>query len=65
MHFTVSTEGRDSLGLRQIAENFANQQWVPAHYTPEQAANFLHDQFKRTVAMELELLAVSCTEAKA
>jgi hypothetical protein len=65
MQFTVTTEGRDSLGLRQLAENFSNQQWVPGHYTPEQAAEFVLDQFKRTVAVELELLVVSCTEAKA
>jgi hypothetical protein len=65
MQFAVSTEGRDLLGLRQIAENFANQQWVPDHYTPGQAAEFVLDQFKRTVAMELELLLVNCTEATA
>jgi hypothetical protein len=65
MQFTVTTEGRDTLGLRQLAEDFANRQWVPAHYTPEQAAEFVLDQFKRTVAVELELLAVNCTEAKA
>lgn len=65
MRFTVTTEGRDSLGLRQLAENFANSQWVPEHYTPEHAAEFVLDQFKRTVAAEIELLTVSCTEAKA
>ena len=65
MQFTVTTEGRDSLGLRQLAEDFASRQWVPDHYTPEQAAEFVLDQFKRTVAVELELLVVSCTEAKA
>jgi hypothetical protein len=65
MHFIVTTEGRDSLGLRQLLEVFANGQWVPDHYTPEQAAEFVLDQFKRTVASELELLVVNCTEASA
>jgi hypothetical protein len=65
MQFTVTTEGRDNLGLRQLAEDFANQQWVPDHYTPEQATEFALDQFKRTVLSELELLVVSCTEVKA
>ena len=59
MHFTVTTEGRDALGLRQICENFANAQWVPSHCTPEQMAAFVLDQFKRTVASELELIVVT------
>jgi hypothetical protein len=65
MLFIVTTEGRDSLGLRQLAENFANAQWVPEHYTSDQAAEFVLDQFKRTVAMELEMLVANCTRANA
>ena len=65
MRFTATTEGRDTLGLRQLAEDFTNRQWVPDHYSPEQAEEFVLDQFKRTLAMELELLVVRCTEAQA
>jgi hypothetical protein len=65
VRFAVTTEGRDNLGLRQLAEAFANRQWISDHYSPEQAEEFVLDQFKRTLAMELELLVVRCTEAQA
>jgi hypothetical protein len=64
MHFTVTTEGRDKLGPRHLAEDFANRQWIPDHYSPKQAEGFVLDQFKRTLATELELLVVRCTEAQ-
>ncbi|HEY1603524.1 MAG TPA: hypothetical protein VGG64_28245 [Pirellulales bacterium] len=65
MRFKVTTEGPDRLGLRQLAETFANDQWLPARLTPKQAEEIVLDQFRRAVAMELELLLVSCTEATA
>jgi hypothetical protein len=43
MQFKVTTEGPDRLGLRQLAESFANDQWLPAHVTPEQAAEIVLD----------------------
>jgi hypothetical protein len=54
MKFSTTTAGRDPLNLRQQLEQFANSQWIPAHYTPDQAAAFVLDQFKRTVAGGLE-----------
>ena len=36
MTFVVSTEGRDRLMLRKLAEDFASHQWIPTHYTTEQ-----------------------------
>jgi hypothetical protein len=65
MRFTATTEGRDTLGLQQLAEDFANRQWIPDHYSPEQAEQFVLDQFKRTLAMELKLRVVRCMEAQA
>ena len=58
MRFTVTTEGQNRLNLRQACEDFANAQWIPAHYLPHEAAEFVLDQFKRSVQSELELLVV-------
>ena len=58
MHFTVASLGRDPLGLRETLDRFANEQWLPAHATPEQAAEIVLDQFKRTLAQTLEMLVV-------
>ena len=61
-HFTVTTDGRSRLGLRELCEAYCNDQYVAAHMTPEQAAESVLDQFKRAVAGELELLVVECHE---
>ena len=56
--FTVSTEGQNRLGLRELCQRYVDEQWVAAHMTDEQAAESLLDQFKRAVRAELELLTV-------
>ena len=33
MPFAVTTLGRNTLGLRELLERFAAEQWIPAHYT--------------------------------
>jgi hypothetical protein len=38
MHFTVTCLGSDPLGLGETLERFANEQWLPAHVTREEAA---------------------------
>lgn len=58
MYFTVSTEGHNSLGLRELAQKFANKQWLPADSTPEQAAHVVLDQFKQAIESELQLLEI-------
>ena len=45
MFFTVTTLSRNTLGLCELLERFAAEPWIPAHYTPEQAAEFVLDQF--------------------
>lgn len=60
MHFTVTCIGSDPLGLRETLERFANEQWLPAHVTREEAAEIVFDQFKRTVAQTIEMLEVKC-----
>ncbi len=56
---SAMTEGRNVLNLQQIAEDFANQQWVPAHMTPEDATDFVLDQFRRTVESELQMIEIT------
>jgi hypothetical protein len=58
MHFTVTCIGSDPLGLREKLEQFANEQWLPAHVTREEATAIVLDQFKRTVAQTLATLEV-------
>ena len=60
--FTVATEGANRLGLREMCQQYVDEQWHAAHMTNEQAAESLLDQFKRAVAGELALLAVKCVE---
>lgn len=60
--FIVTTEGENRLGFRELCEEYANDQWLAAHMTPEQAAESVLDQFKRAVRGELELLEVECVE---
>jgi hypothetical protein len=47
MHFTVTTEGQNRLNLQHAAE----AQWIPAHYMPQEAAEFVLDQFRRMVVL--------------
>ena len=35
-HFTVTTEGQNNLGLREVSERYANEQWLADHMTPDQ-----------------------------
>ena len=53
-HFTVTTEGQNKLGLREVCERYVSEQWLADHMTPEQAAEPVLAQFKRAVAAELE-----------
>ena len=51
--FVVSSDGPDRTGLVALAEHYVNQLWVPTHLTPDQAREFVLDQFKRAVAADL------------
>jgi hypothetical protein len=37
--FIAKTEGQNRLGLRELLERYANEQWVADHMTVEQASN--------------------------
>ncbi len=59
--FKATTEGADKLGLRR-AGAFANDQWLPDHYTEPQRVGIVFDQFKRQVEQELKLLVLEVDE---
>ena len=40
-------------------------QWIPTHYLPHEATEFVLDQFRRMVQSELELLVVEAQEGTA
>jgi hypothetical protein len=65
LHFNVTTEGQNRLNLRQACEDFANGHWIPSHYLPHEATEFVLDQFRRMVQSELELLVVEAQEGTA
>jgi len=60
--FRATTEGTDKLGLRAVLERYANDQWLPVHYTEEQRVGIVFDQFKRQVQQELQVLIVEVDE---
>jgi hypothetical protein len=61
--FHATTEGQNRLGLRELLQRYADEQWVADHLTLEQAAESVLDCFKRAVRQELELLELECREA--
>jgi len=62
--FTVTTEGQNRLGLRELCQQFVDEQWVAVHLPADQAAESVLREFKRVVRAELELLEVQCEMAK-
>jgi hypothetical protein len=46
----VTTEGQNRLGLAELCEQFANDQWLPTHVLAHEAVGLVLDLFKRTVA---------------
>ncbi len=47
--YRATTEGMDNLGLRAVLKRYANDQWLPDHYTDQQRVGIVFDQFKRQV----------------
>lgn len=60
--FIAKTEGQNCLGLRELCEQYANDQWVAAHMWPDQVGESLLDCCKRAAMQELELLELECVE---
>ena len=47
MQFKVIIEGLSRLGLAELCERFVNEQRLPAHLLPQEAADSVLDPFKR------------------
>ena len=55
--FTTIHHGEvDKLGLASELERFANDQWIGAHYTNENAIATVMDRFRRMIDQELKLI---------
>lgn len=61
--FTVTTEGQNRLGLREVCQRYVDELWLAVHTTPEHAAEAALDTFKRAVLAEIEQLDVVCKDA--
>jgi len=59
MKIEVTTTGNDDLGLREILQRYANEFWLPAHVSDEQAGAMVLDSFKRNIDGEPQLLEVT------
>jgi hypothetical protein len=59
--FTMLSNGPDRSWLMMRAEHSANQLWIPTHLTPDQAREFVLDQFKRAVVADRDMLEVRST----
>lgn len=55
--FTTIHHGEvDKLGLASELERFANDQWIGAHYSNENAIATVMDRFRRMIEQELKLI---------
>ena len=57
--YIATAEGPNRLGVRELLQRYADEQWVADHMMPGQAAESVLDCFRRAVRQELELLAWS------
>ena len=60
--FVASTEGRNRLGMKELCQKFLDELQMPTCLTKDEAAQYVLDLFKRSVASELEMLDVKCVE---
>lgn len=55
--FTTIHHGEvDKFGLASELERFANDQWIGAHYSNEDAIATVMDRFRRMIEQELQLI---------
>lgn len=64
IHATLhaKTQGQNRLGLWELCEQYANEDWVAVHMTNGQAAESVLECFRRAVMQELQLLELECKE---
>jgi hypothetical protein len=54
----------DKLGLASELEQFANDQWVGAHYSEEDAVATVMERFRKMVDQELQLIELRASVEK-
>ena len=64
MPTTTRAEGQNRLGLRELCQQFVDEQRVAVHLPADQAAEYVLREFKRLVKAELELLEVRCQQER-
>ena len=52
MKLTAHTEAPDALGYRDLCQKHIDGLWIPEHLTPQEAAAFALDHFKRAVPLD-------------
>ena len=60
MQFTVRTDKPGPLEIDKLLERHANNLWVPAHFTPELAAAFVLEHFRKQIDAELAMVTIEC-----
>ena len=58
MKIEVTMTGNDDLSLRDILQRFADEFWLPAHVSDEQASAMILDSFKRRIEGEMPLMKI-------
>jgi hypothetical protein len=53
MKFTATKTGPDSLGLCELLERFAAEQWLPKHVSAGEAGSLVLDLFRRKLLADL------------
>ncbi len=56
MRFTTTTGYPGSLNLHELAQQHANDLWVPTNLNEREAAAFALEHFRRQVVAELEMI---------
>jgi|GEM_PF-4526299 len=64
IRFVATSDGRNRLGMKELCQEFVNELQMPTCLTKDEAAHYVLDLFKRSVASELELLDVKCVEVE-
>ena len=61
---TIHHGETDKLGLASELERFANDQWIGAHYSGEDAVATVFDRFRKLIEQELQLIELRASIEK-
>ena len=65
MTFTVTTGRAGPLGIHELLQRHANDIWLSAYLTDDQATAFVPDHFRRLIESELAMVTIkrNCSAA--